>query len=245
VADESRNVAALEQTMTSDMAFECLLVSRDEGLFRTVNGMLRELSISSSPCVNPSRAPDALRKGSTDLLVVDCALEGAQELLREIWKVPKKRRPTVLAISSQELSAGSAHIVIRLPLTTENARKALRTAYFRMMLDYRRTARYTLMMPVVATFADGRTISVTITDIGDGGVGITCREPMSKQEEFSFRIWLPGAVRQILLKVRVLWTREHGHGGCEFLQIPPVDLMILHDWLKAKVRIKKPRIELD
>jgi hypothetical protein len=230
--------------MTSDMAFECLLVSRDEGLFRTVNGMLRDLSITTSPCVNPSRVPATLSRENMDLVVVDCALEGAQELLRELWKVPKKRKPTVLAISSQELSAGVAHIVVKAPITAESMRKALRTAYFRMTLDYRRTARYALMMPVVASVNDGRTVPVTIMDIGDGGVGFICRESLSVEDTFSFRLWLPGAVRQILLTVRVLWIHEHGRGGCEFLRIPPVDLMILHDWLKAKVRIKKPRIEL-
>jgi PilZ domain len=231
--------------MTSDMAFECLLVSRDESLFRTINGILRELSISTSACVTPSRVPDALGRESTDLVVVDCELEGARDLLDQIWKVPKKRKPTVLAISSKDLPPGAAHLVIRTPVTPESARKALRAAYYRMMLDYRRTARYTLMMPVIATFNDGRTASVTITDIGDGGVGILCRDPLSMEDTFSFRVWLPGTVRQILLSVKVLWTREHGRGGCEFLRIPPVDLMILHDWLKAKVQIKKPRIELD
>lgn len=230
--------------MTSNMAFECLLVSRDHELFKMMDHALRDLSISTNACVNPSRAPDALRKGTTDLIVVDCALEGARELLLKMCNVADNRKPTVLAISPQEPLPATAHIVLKSPVTADSAREALKRAYSRMLLDYRRHVRYALMMPVVATFQDGRTAGVTITDIGDGGVGALTCDPIEAGDTFSFLVWLPGTVRQIILTVRVLWTLGRGRAGCEFLRIPPVDLMILHDWLKSRVRIKKPRIEL-
>lgn len=230
--------------MTSNMAFECLLVSRDQEVYTTMEHALHDLSISTSACVNPSRVPDALRKGTTDLVVVDCALEGARELLLKMCNVTDNRKPTILAISPQEPLPATAHIVLKSPVTAESARDALKRAYSRMLLDYRRHARYALMMPVVVTFQDGRTAGITITDIGDGGVGALSREPIEVGDTFSFRVWLPGTVRQIIMTVRVLWTRGHGRAGCEFLRIPPVDLMILHEWLKSKVCIKRPRIEL-
>lgn len=231
--------------MTSDMAFECLLVSRDEELFRTMNSVLHDLSISISPCVNASRVAEALRSGTADLVVVDCTLDGAREVLKDILVGRNKCKPTVLAISTQELPPAAAHVVLRTPVTRESARKALKSAYSRMILDYRRKARYAVMMPVVATFDCGRTAKVTIADVGDGGVGIICKDPVAVGDTFSFRLWLPGAVRQIFIAVRVLWVREHGRAGCEFLRMPPVDLMILHDWLKSRVCIKKPRIEVN
>lgn len=84
-------------------------------------------------------------------------------------------------------------------------------------------------------------MSVTVTDIGDGGVGLSRKEKLVTGDVLSFRLRLPGA-REILVQVRVLWTREYGRAGCEFLRIPPVDLVILHDWLKAKCQVKKPLI---
>jgi hypothetical protein len=44
------------------------------------------------------------------------------------------------------------------------------------------------------------------------------------------------------MQVRVLWARDYGAAGCEFLRIPPVDSDILRDWLKGKSQIKKPLI---
>jgi len=54
---------------------------------------------------------------------------------------------------------------------------------------------------------------------------------------------LPGARREVLVNVRVLWTRDYGRIGCEFVRIPPVDLIVLHDWLKERSRVKKPLVE--
>jgi hypothetical protein len=61
-------------------------------------------------------------------------------------------------------------------------------------------------------------------------------------DELSFRLLLPGEKRDISVHSRVLWTREYGAVGREFLPIPPVDLDILHDWLKRKSQVKKPLI---
>jgi hypothetical protein len=228
--------------MTPDMAFECLFVSRDVGLFRTVGRILKDLSISTSVCVSPNQAYDKLGKGSTELVVIDWQGEESSEFLHKIWQDTKSRKPTVVAITSTESLLPGAHMVIKKPVTAETGEKSFKEAYSRMLVDYRRHVRHALMLPAVATFGDGRAVSVTVADIGDGGVGISCKQPLIVGDTLSFRVLLPGAPRDILVHVRVLWTREYGRVGCEFLRIPPVDLMILHDWLKSKARVKKPLI---
>jgi len=232
--------------MTPDMAFECLFVSRDTGLFMALGRILRDLSISTSVCLTSSRAFELLGKGSTDLIVLDWEDAESPDLMYRLWKGGKWRKPTVVAISSSDPPLPGAHVVLKKPVTTEAGAKSLKDAYSRMLLDYRRHARHALMMPVVATLDDGRTMSVTVTDIGDGGVGLSTKEELITGDVLSFRLQLPGALpgaqRDILLHVRVLWTRDYDRAGCEFLMIPPVDLIILHDWLKAKVRVKKPLI---
>ena len=83
-----------------------------------------------------------------------------------------------------------------------------------------------------------------ITNIGDGGIGLSTKEEIALGDVLSAHILLPGARRTIYIEVRVLWTRPYGVAGCEFLRIPPVDLDILHDWLKRKCQIKKPLVEV-
>jgi len=83
-----------------------------------------------------------------------------------------------------------------------------------------------------------------ITDIGDGGVGLSSKQKLTVGDTLSFRLLLPGTDRVIYIQARVRWTRQYGAVGCEFLRIPPVDLNILHDWLTSKNQIKKPLVKL-
>ena len=57
--------------MTLDMAFECLLVSREPKVVCTLNRALGNLSIATKICLSPSKALDELRITSTDLVIID------------------------------------------------------------------------------------------------------------------------------------------------------------------------------
>jgi hypothetical protein len=230
--------------MTPDMAFECLLVSSNPGVFGTIDRILRELSIRTSVCLSASRAFSLLAKGSTDLIVIDWEGEASSELLEEIWKSGRARKPTIVAISALDCRIPGAHVILHKPVTAESSAKSLKIAYSRMLQDHRVHARYALMISVMAVDETNRTVPVTVTDIGDGGVGLSTKVKLTIGDYLSFRLLLPGANRDIYIQARVLWTREYGTAGCEFLRIPPVDADILHDWLKRKSPIKKPLIEV-
>jgi len=230
--------------MTSELAFECLFISSDPELFRIVARILRELSISIEICLRPSRALEFLQSGNADLVVLDWEAGDSAELMQTIRSETKMSKPTLVAISSSDSRLPGAHMVIKKPMTVETGAQSFKTVYQRMLIDYRRKVRHALMTPVVATAEDGREVSLMVTDISDGGVGLSSKENLQVGDVLSFRLVLAGAPREVLVHVRVLWTREYARYGCEFLRIPPVDLMILHDWLKAKSRVKKPRIEI-
>jgi hypothetical protein len=231
--------------MTADMAFECLLVSRNAEVISIMNRTLGELSISTNICLTPSKAFNLIAEGSTDLVVIDWEDENASaELLHNIRSSGRWRKPTIVTISAVDHPIRGAHLVLQRPLTAEAAAKSLKVAYSRMLQDHRRYARYALMTSLVATADDNRTMGMTITDIGSGGVGLSTKEELAIGDVLSFRVLLPSAKRPIDIQARVLWTREYGAAGCEFVRIPPVDLNILHDWLERKSRIKKPLIKL-
>ncbi len=230
--------------MTPDMAFECLLVSSDPVVFGTMDRILRELSIRTNICLRSSRAFNLLAKGSNDLIVIDWEGEASSELLHQIWKFDRMRKPTIVAISALDCPIPGAHVLLRKPVTAESGAKALRSAYFRMLQDHRVHARYPLMMSLTAIDEANQPVPVTVTDIGDGGVGLNTKVKLTIGDILSFRLLLPGENRDIYIQVRVLWNREYGAVGCEFLRIPPVDFDILRDWFKRKSQIKKPLIEV-
>jgi hypothetical protein len=242
---KSRETAQNEVEMTPDMAFECLLVSRDPQVICTLNHVLDNLSISTRHCLSPSKALNELRDSNADLVVIDWEEDrSASDLIEELQKVDLTRKKTVLAVSAVNRRIPGTHFLLQKPITAETGAQSLKMVYARMLRDYRRYARYAVMTPVIATTGENQLVPLTITNIGDGGVGVSSKERLGVGDILSFRVLLSGARRAIYIEARVLWTREYGVSGCEFIRIPPVDLDILHEWLKSKCRIKKPFIPL-
>lgn len=229
--------------MTSDMAFECLLVSQDVGVVGVMNRLLDKLSIHTNICLSTSKALEQLSGGSADLIIVDWQ-DDSGDLLRKIHESGRWQKPTVVAVSAQDSRVPGAHLVVHKPVTDQSGAKSLKAAYSRMLYDYRRHTRYAVMKPIKATDANDRSLDLTVTDIGDGGVGLSCKEELLVGDVLSFRVVLPGCEKAIYVEARVQWTRDYGALGCEFVRIPPVDLNLLHDWLKSKTQIKKPRVEI-
>jgi hypothetical protein len=230
--------------MTADMTFEGLIVSHDAGIFRVMDRTLRQLSISASVCLGGSKARNHLTKHRTDLLVLDCDMNDWTEVMDEVWRSTRSKKPTVVAISRTQTRVPGAHVVVKKPITDEGAAESLKAAYHRMLHDYRRHARHAVMMPVVATDEKQGSVSIMVTDIGDGGLGISTKEPLSIGKELGLRLKLPRLHREIFLEVRVLWVREYGRAGCEFVRIPPVDATVLNEWLKSRIRVKKPLVDV-
>jgi len=229
--------------MTSEMEFECLLISRDPGVVCAMNKVLENLSISTNLCLSSSKALEQLSDGATDLIIVDWEDDSA-DFLRRIQKSGTWQKPTIVAVSSRDYPAAGVHVVVRKPVTETSVTKSLKAAYSRMLYDFRRHARYALMSSVQAVYENKRAVEVTITDIGDGGVGLSSREELAIGDSLSFHLLLPGANRPIYIEARIQWARKYGAAGCEYVRIPPVDLNILHDWLKSKNPIKKPLVEV-
>lgn len=226
--------------MTSDMAFECVFVSRDPAVFKMMSRILLDLSISTNICLSAEKASQVLDEGNTDLVVIDWEAESSSDLLHKIWRLKTCRKPTVLAVAATDCALPGIHVILKKPVTLDSTRTCLKSAYSRMLVDHRLHTRYALMTPALASTEDGKSFLVTLMDIGDGGVGVTTKETLNVGDIISFRLSLPAATREVMTCVRVLWGRGNGRFGCEFLRIPPVDLIILHDWLRARQRIKKP-----
>ena len=206
--------------------------------------VLKDFSICTNLCLSSSKAISVLAEGSTDLVVIDWEGDTSSELLQDIWKSAARHKPTIMAISPPGFNIRGAHIILQKPVTAESANTTLRAAYSKMLLDHRRHARYALMLPLRVTDENDRSMQVVVTDIGDGGIGLSVDQKVKIGEILAFRLSLPGSRKEIYIQARVLWTRQYGAAGCEFVRIPPVDLGILHDWLKARIRVKKPLVQV-
>jgi PilZ domain len=231
--------------MTPEMAFECVLVSQDSWVFSTMHRILKEFSITTSICLSTSKAAKLLEEGGADLVVLDWESESSSRLVDEIWRSTTSQKPTILAVAAESQALPKVHVVLRKPVTRESAAHAMRAAYSRMVQDFRKHVRYAVMTGVVATDDRNQSRVVTVTNIGDGGVGLSTKEQLSVGDNLSFMLCLPGIRTEISVQARVLWTRQYGAAGCEFVRIPRDDLQILTEWLRSRSRIKKPLIDVE
>ena len=230
--------------MTPEMAFECLLVSHDPAVFSTVDQILKDLSIHTKVCLTPSRVASVLAQGGTDLVVIDLESSESSEVMHEILNSHLRRKPTVLGISATDRVVPGIHVMLRKPVTPESGIRSLKVAYSRMLQDYRKHTRFALLTPALATDDNNRMFSVTVTNIGEGGVGITLEEKLQIGTILSFRVPLPGLKGEIHIQARLLWTRAYGVAGCQFVRVPPGDLQVLYGWLKSRYRFKKPTVAM-
>lgn len=228
--------------MTPEMAFQCLFISRDPAVFGPMDRILRNFSIHTNLCPNPSNVTDFLEEGGTDLIVIDVESTTSSELIRKICESSMRHKPTILAIATKDCAVPGVHVVLQKPVTPESGAKSLKVAYSRMLQDYRRYTRFALMKPVTAMDDNNRELSVTVSNIGQGGVGLTTKENLGIGDVVSFFVPLPGLGSAIHIRARVLWTRKYGAVGCEFVRMAPGDRLILHAWLESRYRFKKPSI---
>jgi len=229
--------------MTPEMTFECLLVSRNPAVVCSMDQVLTDFAISTRICCTSLEAASRLEEGSTDLIVIDLDEKCAWELLQEIWHSRLKQKPTIVAVAAEAQTIPGIHVVLRKPVTKESGTRSLRVAYSRMLQEHRKHVRYAVMALVQATDEQNRTFGVTVTNIGDGGIGLTSRETLKIGSILTLHLPLPGLEHSIAIQARVMWTRQYGAAGCEFIRIPPLDLNIMHDWLRGRCRIKKPLVD--
>src|SRR5437660_6457685 len=118
-----------------------------------------------------------------------------------------------------ERAIPGVHVVLRKPMTRQSGTKSLKAAYSRMLRDYRKHTRFALLSRVLAANEKQGTFSVTVTNIGEGGIGLATNEELAIGSVLSFRLPLPGLKSEIQIEARVLWARSYGVAGCEFVNL--------------------------
>lgn len=228
--------------MNLDMAFESVLVSEDQSVVEIMTKLLADMAIVTKVRPSTGEAVDLLLEGGTDLIIVDGHKE-CGEILRHRELFGRNGRPIVVVISESE-SARNA-LSLRKPITIDSGRELLLRAYSRLLRDYRRHRRYAVVISLIAVVNSRRPAWITITNIGEGGLGLNTHEHLVIGDLLYFRLLLPGTESAIRFVGRVLWKRHYGMAGCSFTEMSQADRALLTAWLDNRCAIKKPLIECD
>jgi len=229
--------------MTEDMAFECLLVSHDPSVMSIMDKLLGDLAISTKVFPTPAITVEYLSEGSAELVIVDWQKD-SPKLLQHIKRYGRPQKPTVMLVSDMPTPMPGTYALLRKPITVESGAQSLKQTYSKLLQDYRHYKRCSLMRSLIAKNQHGRSVPIIVENIGEGGVGLSAKQFLSLREVLSFSLLLPGTEMPIDIAARVLWLRQYGTAGCEFVSLPPADRRRLRDWLERKCQLKKPVVEL-
>jgi hypothetical protein len=205
--------------------------------------LLQDFAIATEVCPTSAKAVAHLSSGATDLVIVDWQNDSAG-LVEHIERSRGLKKPTVVIVSEIGSSAPGTYSLLRKPVTIESGTNSLKAAYSKMLHDYRRHTRYAVMASVVAKNQYGRSVPINVVNIGEGGIGLATQEFVARGDVLSFCLLLPGMDAPIGLNAKVLWTRQYGAVGCEFVHIGESDSSRLRGWLEEKCLIKKPLTRL-
>ena len=230
--------------MTPEMSFECLFVSRDPALCSTIQTVMRNFSIIVDHCLCSSEACQEIANGTHELVVIDWEGDASFDFMKAIWNLTAKKKPTTMVISDDVASVPGAHVTLCKPVTLDSGTKSLKTAYVRMLLDYRMHARHAVRVCGTAKDENGQSFAIMVTDLSEKGIGIRNSVPVVVGTTLSLTVPLGGAPIPLHLSARVVWARGYGTAGCEIVDMPPVDRVIFRAWLKARTQVKKPLIAI-
>ncbi len=229
--------------MTEDRAFECLLVSQDQSVVNIMGRLLGDLAISLKVLPTPTRAVDYLSEGNTDLVILDWQKD-SPTFLQHINRSGRPQKPAVMVVSDRSTPMSTTYSVLPKPISVESSAQTLKHTYSRLLRDYREHARVVLMKSLIAKNQYDRAVPILVQNIGEGGVGLSAKEFLSLRDVLSFPLLLPGTEMPIDIEVRVLWLRQYGAAGCEFVSISQADRRYLQTWLEQKCPVKKPLVKL-
>lgn len=184
--------------MTSDVALrkrECLVIV-DGGARSAVMSAARALSLKTESSTHLEVVERLLSGDRFAIVVLDGELPEASYLLPLVRQYCVRNASVSLLLLPEKggLPRGfgrGATLVIRKPLSTEAARKALRSALHLTRPARRRTQRLSLE-PLVHIASGGRAQRCQVVDISESGIGALASEPLPRGAAVQLRLLLPG-----------------------------------------------------
>ncbi|MGE5204686.1 MAG: PilZ domain-containing protein [Chlamydiota bacterium] len=221
------------------MTLESIVVCNDWQTISILGGVLGNLRIGVQVDSEPDAARDRLTRSKFDAVIVDCALRGAADFLRNLKAHPACRASVPLAIATQdmglpELSQLGARFVFEKPISMEQAVRTLSAARNLMLRGRLRYFRQEVNIPVTLTFADKRRVTASITNLSQGGIAIATSDVLDPAEPLRLRFDLPETDSFVEARGEVAWTDEHGHAGVRFIEISERLQNNLEQWLAGK-----------
>src|SRR5438477_13047231 len=135
------------------MGLKSLLLCSDDKIVRVLRRVLGDLDIELQVCADADSALYRLTRRRFEGIIVDCAAEGASQVLRSARSAPCNKQAVAVAIVEpavglKEVFDLGAHFVLYKPVSSERAKSSFRAARALMKSERRRNTRVAVQIPV-------------------------------------------------------------------------------------------------
>ena len=184
-----------------------LLVCRDPDTLRVFRRASGDLEIEVEVATAASSALESLDSNKFDAIIVDCDdVAGGTDVLTGIQQSRSNKRAIAIAVINGTTNMRAAfemgaRFALDKPVTVERAVRALRAAHSFMVTEQRRYFRCAVDTEAYLSFGVVKQLPCTVTNVSDGGMAITLREPTSLSWAVDVRFHLPGIREALEVKV--------------------------------------------
>lgn len=216
------------------MAFNALLMCREEQALRVLGKALDEVAMEQEVCLSAPEALDLTVIRHYSALVLDFDLPGAAIVARMARLAPSRRRPVIFGMIgahteiSETFQAG-ANFIFYKPLGVEQIVRCLRAGRGFMRPDRRQTPRRSLESLVYLQFGVAA-LPAMVLDLNRDGLALQAPEPLPPVQQVPLRFVLPGTSNMVEGMGEVIWADDGGRAGMSFSRLTPASRKYLKQW---------------
>ena len=225
--------------MCGAMELKALLLCANEKIVRVMRRTLGDLEIEVDLCATSDKALRKLTRERFEAIIVDCAGDGAEMVLRAARSAPCNRRAIAVAILEHGAGMRSAfefgaHFILYKPVTAERAKSSFRAARALMKKERRRNVRVAVNIPVEMSSPelDGH-FKVQTVDLGLGGLAVNLPQRRKLRGRFQLKFTLPGSAALLKVDAEFAWEGSGTQVGLRFENQSGEVLRHLRAWLAA------------
>ena len=229
------------------MSLKALLLCSDAKIVRVLRRVLGDLDIAVELCADADSALRKLTRQRFEGIIVDCADDGANDVLKSARSAPCNKQAVAVAIVEPVVGLKAvfdvgAHFVLYKPVSSERAKSSFRAARALMKSERRRNVRVAVQIPVVIRgSAAGSNMRVTTIDLSEGGMAVKIPRGRRPVGRWQIAFTLPGSQTGLELAAEFAWEGAADQAGLRFQGISPEVARSLSEWLKKN----SPEVEQD
>ena len=208
------------------MSLKALLLCSDAKIERLLRRVLGDLDIAVELCLDADSALRKLTRQRFEAVIVDCADDGANEVLRSVRNAPCNKQAVAVAIVEPIVGLKAvfdvgAHFVLYRPVSSERAKSSFRAARALMKSERRRNARIAVQIPVVMrSTGPGNNMKVQTVDLSEGGMAVKVQRGRRPTGRWQIAFSLPGTQISLELPAEFAWEGTADQAGLRFQQVP-------------------------